>query len=217
MRDCATTTSVPFRTSSLGTPLDDGASSLVGSTWRLDLVSATWVEPAALAGLLAVYFNRPILLGVQYADRNNIDFLGAPGVVDPLGRIIQDANAPTWDFPVQSFAGQPYFEAEVSSITLEYYQDTSTTVVIPVQDFRLYATIASDGSFLGGAKLSGLADTRDMGVLIRDEGNPRAICDFAATIGVNCVDCADGLPYCLRLEAEDLAGTRVPGLTLRRQ
>jgi hypothetical protein len=211
-RDCAGTESVSFRTSALGAPLLDGPDGLVGTTFRLDLVGATWVEPAALSGILAIYFTTPILLGVQYADDSNIDFLGAAGDVDELGRIKQ-STAPTWDFPVQSFAQQPYFEAEVDFINLDYVSDGSTTK-IPVQDFRLFATIAADASSLGGAKLSGLADTRNMGALLSDAGNLSAICDFARPIGVDCVDCADGLPYCLYLEASDLVGTRVSDVTL---
>ncbi len=214
--DCLGPRSVSFTTSSLGSPLVDGPGGLVGTTWRLDLNGATWIEPAALSGLLAVYFSTPILLGVQYADGANVDFIGAPGYVDPLGRILRYTTAPSWDFPVQAFDEQPYFEAEVSSITLEY-QDGSSVVPIPVQDFRLFATVAPDGSVLGGAKLAGLADTRGMGGLLRDDDNPLAICEFAATIGVSCVPCADNGPYCLRLSAEDLDGVRVPGLTLRSQ
>jgi len=210
-KDCATTESLTFTTSTLGAPIEGGPGGLVGKTWRLDLVGATWVEPGALAGLLAVYFSTPILLGVQYADTANVDFIGAPGYVDELGRIKQDI-APTWDFPVQSFAQQPYFEAEVSSIDIEYV-DGSTSVTIPVQDFRLYATIAPNGESLGGARLSGLADSRGMGTLLGSD-DPATICEFAATLGVQCVDCADGQPYCLYLEAEDLDGTLVDDVTI---
>ena len=139
--------------------------------------------------------------------------LGATVMVltNAAGGIRQDF-APTWDFPVQSFADAPYFEAEVSSIDIEYV-DGSGSVTIPVQDFRLYATIAPDGESLGGARLSGLADTRSMGTLIQND-TPNAICDFAATLGVSCVDCTDGSPYCLYLEAEDLTGTLVDDVTI---
>jgi hypothetical protein len=210
-KDCATTESITFHTSPLGAPIDGGANSLVGKTWRLDLVGATWVEPGALAGLLAVYFSTPILLGVQYADSANIDFIGAPGYVDGLGRIRQD-TAPTWDFPVQSFDQSPYFEAEVASIDLEYY-DGANSVTIPVQDFRLYATFAPDGESLGGARLSGRADTRGMGELLGSD-EPNTVCDFAVTLGVQCVPCADGMPYCLYLEAEDLDANLVDDVTI---
>ena len=211
LRDCATTESLTFTTSELGTPIAGGASTLVGNTWRLDLVGATWVEPGALAGLLAVYFSTPILLGVQYADAANVDFIGAPGTIDELGRIRQDLK-PTWDFPVQSFAQQPYFEAEVDHIDLDYV-DGTTAVRIPVQDFRLYATIAPDGASLGGARLSGLADTRTMGTLLQSD-DESAICSFAATLGVQCVPCDDGAPYCLYLEAADLDGSLVDDVTI---
>jgi len=212
MKDCATTESITFTTSELGAPIEGGPGSLVGNTWRLDLVGATWVEPGALAGLLAVYFSTPILLGVQYADSANIDFIGAPGYIDELGRVRQDVK-PTWDFPVQSFAQQPYFEAEVSSIDIVYV-DQTTEFTIPVQDFRLYASIAPDGESLGGARLSGLADTRYMGSLVPGGGDEGSVCELAQTLGVNCVTCDDGQPYCLYLEAEDLDGSLVDDVSI---
>lgn len=210
-RDCAVTESIAFRTDELGTPIDGGARTLVGTTFRLDLVNATWVEPGALSTLLALYFTTPILLGVQYADDANLDLLGAPGAVDTFGGITQ-ADAPTWDFPIQPFGQQPYFEAEVDFIELDY-QNGSEVIAIPVSDFKLYGTIGPDGRSFGGGIIEGLADSRNLGSVINDDDED-AICDFAASLGVTCQACADGLPYCLRIVGEDIEGVRVEGLTL---
>jgi len=210
--DCAVTESLTFTTSDLGAPLEDGAAALVGTTYRLDLVNATWVEPGALSTLLALYFTTPVLLGVQYADSANLDLLGAPGEVDDFGKVEQQEGAATWDFPIQPFDQQPYFEAEVDEITLDYTAG-SDELAIPVQDFLFVGTISPDGSTLGGGEISGLADTRDLGVVLNDDDDD-AICEYAESLGVSCVPCADLLPYCLRIVGEDVQGVRVDGLTL---
>jgi len=210
--DCAVTESIVFHTSHLGAPIEGGAQALVGTTFRLDLVNATWVEPGALSTLLALYFTTPILLGVQYADDSNLDLLGAPGEVDDFGQVQQQTFAATWDFPLQAFDEQPYFEASVAAITLDYTAGDDE-LAIPVQDFLLVGTIAPDGSSMGGAQLSGLADTRDLGVVLNDDDDD-AICNYAESLGVNCQPCADGAPYCLKIIGEDVTGVRVDGLTL---
>lgn len=211
-RDCSVTEAIEFRTSELGAPITEGAASLVGTTFRLDLVNATWVEPGALSTLLALYFTTPILLGVQYADGSHLDLLGAPGAVDTFGAVAQQTSAPTWDFPIQPFDQQPYFEAEVDFIQLDY-NTGSQVVAIPVQDFRLFGTIGPDGASFGGGEISGLADTRDLGVVLGDDDDD-AICEFAESLGVSCQPCDDGQPYCLKIIGEDVEGTRVDGLTL---
>jgi len=210
--DCAVTESLVFHTSTLGAPLEGGPEALVGTTFRLDLVNATWVEPGALSTLLALYFNTPILLGVQYADSTNLDLLGAPGEVDNFGGVEQQSGAATWDFPIQPFDQQPYFEAEVSSITLEY-DSGGDTLQIPVQDFVFVGTVAPDGSELGGGQISGQADTRSLGVVLNSD-DPNAICEYAESLGVSCRACNDGQPYCLTIIGEDVKGVRVDGLTL---
>jgi hypothetical protein len=214
-RDCSVTEAIEFTTSELGTPIVGGPESLVGTTFRLDLINATWVEPGALSTLMALYFTTPILLGVQYADGSHLDLLGAPGEVDAFGAI-QQANAPTWDFPLQPFDQQPYFVAEVDSIQLDY-QSGNDLIPIPVQDFVLAGTIGPDGATFGGGEISGLADTRELSDVLPGGGDDDgAVCDFAESLGVSCQACDDGLPYCLRIIGVDIEGARVDGLSLDR-
>ncbi|MCA9493592.1 MAG: hypothetical protein KC621_26855 [Myxococcales bacterium] len=212
LEDCATTSTVTFDTSELGAPLSVSASSLVGNTYLLDLVDANWVEPATLAPLVYIYFTTPVLLGVQYADSTRIDLVGAPGVVDQFGVVTQDASAPTWDFPLSDFTDSPFLDARVDSLVLQY-TDGGVTVDIPVENYVFQATFEPDGRTLGGGVLSGRGDTRYLGALLGDD-SPGTMCELADSLQVPCQPCADGLPYCLDIRAEDIHGTLVDGLRL---
>ncbi|HHO51129.1 MAG TPA: hypothetical protein ENK18_09735 [Deltaproteobacteria bacterium] len=211
LQDCQQTQEIPFTTSPLGTPLSEPAASLVGNTYLLDLAGAEWIEPPQLASIIAVYLTDPILLGVRFADADQIDFLGAPGSTDTLGQVSQAQGVPTWNFPLSDFSQQPFIDAQAEQITLQYSLDE--VIDIPVQDFVLQATFSADGRSIGGGILSGRADTREIGLLLNpnDEG---ALCELSAGLGVFCEPCSDGQSYCLDLVARDLEGTLQPGLVL---
>lgn len=212
MIDCSGLTEVTFGTSEFGQPLRDPPSSLVGNSYLIDLVGATWTQPAALAGVISLYFNTPVLLGVERADADVIDLLGAPGIVDPLGFVTQDLSSPTWDFPLTPFAA-PFLDSQASTVHLSYGSGVDA-IDIPVEDFVLQATFSADGTRLGGGVLSGHGDTRNLGVLLGDAA-PDTLCQFAVGLGVACTACRDGMPYCLDLVGEDVEGTLLPGVDVR--
>jgi hypothetical protein len=206
--DCSGITRIPFHTSSFGLPLIDGPSSLDGRTWQLDLGNATWVEPSDLGAFLGQSFTTPVLLGVRFATDELIDLLGAPGLVTSDG-VIQ-STAPTWEFPATDFTEAPFVAATSDNVVFEYQGNA-----VPIEDFRFETTFSADGASLGGTVLTGVADTRNLGGFVQDEGNPAAICELAASIGTDCVPCNDSLPYCLVMQVRDVSGTLIPGLTLR--
>jgi hypothetical protein len=209
MRDCREEKIVLFSTSGYGAPLTGGPNGLVGRTFLLDLVNAEWVQPAALGPLLAIYFTTPVLLGVQYADGSIVDFLGAPGFVDPFGNMTQ-AQEPSWDFPAVPFVDAPFFNANVDFVNLRFQGSD-----VPVRDFTLTGTFAGDMVSLGGGILTGTADTRNLGDLIGQPGEPGAVCEYAAGLGITCHACVDGLPYCLDLSVRDVTGRVVDDLKLQ--
>ena len=50
---------------------------------------------------------------------------------------------------------------------------------------------------------------------IRDRGGaPEAICDLAASIGVECEDCGGGEVYCLSLFVDNLSALQATGTTI---
>jgi len=212
VQDCERTHTIAFSTSPLGLPLDEGVQ-LAGRTYRLDLGGASWQRPSGLGPLIASFLSEPILLGVIYADDERIDLLGAPSRVSPLGEVSQ-ADAPTWDFPLADFdSDEPTFAVGADAIEL-LVVDGDDTAAIPVSDFELSGTLASDGQRLGGGTLAGIADTREFADAFL--GSETAICDLAETsFQLTCDPCAsDGEAFCLALEATAVSGTQQPGLTL---
>jgi hypothetical protein len=206
--DCFGTHTVPFRTSTYGTPLSGGPSRMIGHTYQLDLVNATWIEPGGFGPILATSFTNPVLIGVQFADSGFIDLIGATGYIYN-GAVRQDRSFPTWEFPVSDFTGAPYFNTSADAVELivSGYQ-------LPIADFVLSGTLSADGSSFVGGTLSGLGDTRYAGGVLFQPNNPAAMCELAGGVGVQCVECADGEPYCLDVQLEALVGTLVDGLTL---
>ena len=197
--DCSGAVSWSFATSELGLPLEADATDMTGRTFVIDLTEATWVEPGGFGSILALFFDTSILLGVQYADPNFVDLLGAQGYEDDFGEYHQYTSEPTWDFPIADFTDQPYFLAEADEVNISF-----SGVAVPVTGFSLSGTFSADGEWLGGGTISGLGDTREMGVLIEQEGDKAAMCDMAATLSTECQECPDGEPYCLYLEAVDI-------------
>jgi hypothetical protein len=208
--DCAAVHEVPFRTSAFGEPFVNGPTALIGHTYNLDLVNANWVEPGGLGALLALYFTTPVLMGVQYADFETLDFLAAPGLVSPFGGLIQDITMSSWDFPATDFHDAPYFSAQTNEVVFEYEGEE-----VPVADFNFSGTISGDMRSIGGGVITGTADTRNMGAFVGAPGDEDAMCETASSLGVACIPCNDGQPYCLAMEVRDVDGEWVEGLELQ--
>jgi len=207
--DCKQTVRHDFSTSSYGQPLTGGPAAVVQSTYLIDLGGATWLEPGGFASILSLYFTTPILLMVSHADEDHVDFMGAQGYRDDFGRYHQSPIEPTFDFPLSPWIDKPYFGIVSPKVEISF-----SNVLIPIYDFGLSATFSADGGAIGGAAIMGLGDTRNMGVLIGQEGEPGAICEQAAALGVSCEACPDGELWCLFLSASDVDGTRVPDVIL---
>lgn len=212
--DCGGLHETAFTTSDLGAPLQfAGASALVNRTYLLDFVGADWVEPAQLGSLLALFFNRPILLGVTYADDRFIDLLGAQGDVDNDGVVSQDLDQPAWDFALADFTGAPFVDGYSPEVTF-VYADGNTLIDVPISEMSLQGTFSPDGTVFGGGVLAGLGDTRNLGSTINQPGNDGAMCELAGGLGVECTACLDGEPYCLQMRAEHMVGTLLPDVAL---
>ena len=66
-----------------------------------------------------------------------------------------------------------------------------------------------EGQSLDQGVFAGLLDTRELADLV-DPDNEEALCELMEeTVGVSCVDCADGVPLCLGLRVEDVLGSRL--------
>ncbi len=209
LTDCSGTFEIPFSTSAYGEPLADGATSLVGLVYAVDLTSARWLEPEAFGALVALYFTAPVLIEVEWADAGVLDLLGAPGKITGTGDITQDLVNTTWDFPPADFGRQPLFEAVGAEVVIP----VDVGVDVTIYGFELSGTFSADGRTFAGGAISGLADTRELGQVINDP-EPSGMCDFIEALGIACVECPDLLPYCVNISAVDVAGSVVDGLSL---
>lgn len=208
--DCGGVTPIAFTTSELGAPLTISPAELVGRTYRLDLAGGTFVQPGGFGEILAATFTDPVLVGVAFADRASIDWIGSLGFTY-LGRIYQDTDLPSWSFPVSDFTESPWFDVTASEVQL-----VLGGASLPVTDFRFTGTMREHGDGLGGVSIVGLADTRFAGGAFGQPLNPDAVCTIAGDLGVDCVDCPDGETFCLDIEVRDVEGAWIEGLELRR-
>jgi len=209
---CGVQTQTHFRTSDLGLPLQVVPEDLVGRTWEFRFSdNATITEPGFLDVLASSYLSVPILIGVEYADATSIDLIGALGDQYPSGLYYQSTVEDPWDFPLGDFSQSPFFSSTAALATLTY-----DGVPIPIEQFHLEGTFTADASQIQKGVATGLVDTRDAGVWVNDPGNPDAVCNLAKLAGnIDCLECADGMPYCLFIRAEDITATYVEGLTIQ--
>ncbi|MDP2317424.1 MAG: Ig-like domain-containing protein [Pseudomonadota bacterium] len=207
---CDVSTTSSFTTSSLGTPLTDDPSSLLGRAYVWRLSEARITEPSFLDALASIYLTVPLLIGVTSATSTDIDLLGGVGYHENDGSYTQVMAEETWDFPAGSFDEQPYFEAYADYITVSY-----DGTPIPIEQFHLSGTFTADGTAIEKGVGSGFGDSRHMGPLLNQPADDyNAVCEIAVKAGVECVPCSDGEPYCLYIVAEDITARWEDGLTL---
>ena len=71
-----------------------------------------------------------------------------------------------------------------------------------MHQMHLEGTFSPDGSGMGGAWISGLVDTRNLGTLMGIGTGDDAICNYLnESFEAPCEDCGDGEVYCLYIKA----------------
>lgn len=208
---CGNDVTYTFSTAQWGEPLEVAPIDLVGRVYNFDLAGADYAKPEGLGTLLGLYLTEPLLFQVTDVTPGGITLMGAQGMVDGTsGEIVQNRSFSTWDFGQASFSDAPFFGATTAGIAIDYAGS-----VIPMHNFHVEGTFSADGELIGGAMASGYGDTRDMGPLLQLGGDPNAVCDFAAGLGLDCVECPDGNPWCLEIEAHFDDAEWLEGLDLR--
>ncbi len=201
---------IRFTTSSFGSPLTVEPDSLEGAAYHLPLGDATYERPPGIGGIIRNYLDQPLLIGVVEANVDTLGLMGAQGWVDgTTGSIRQLLTRQTWYFGQADFRSRPYFSAYASAVPLIY---DGTEIVF--YDFNLEGTLSADGTAVGGARMTGQIDTRNLGPLLQLGSEASAACDFVADVGLECIDCPDGNPYCLDLDATFPTARVVDGLRL---
>jgi hypothetical protein len=209
---CLGDDSIAFSTSDLGGALEDGAESLIGRTYIVDLASATFVRPTGVGQLIQGALSQNILLGVTDATDTELFMMGA---ISKESSPEQDFCNPSIDFPdAADFSNAPYFQIGP--------QDTTLSVAgydITISELRVSGDFASSGDYFGGGVLMGEIDARGLVDVLAEVGagdNADEICTLIATLsGAPCEPCStDGLEYCLSIEVTDILAEEDPNQTL---
>ncbi|MDP2309915.1 MAG: Ig-like domain-containing protein [Pseudomonadota bacterium] len=207
LESCAGSTALAFTTSGDGAPLAD-PNTLLNRTWSFDLAAARIVSPEGMSLVLSSVPQQPLLIGVVAIDGATLDFIEG-GSIANADTQSQDYCLATTDLPGAEFGESPYFDlsAPVARVSVGGAPVTVNNLVIT-------GTFAADATYIAGGTLSGILDTRNMGVLVGDPGNPAAACDLMVSAGIRCGDCPDGERYCLDLEADQILAPEVSGFTI---
>ena len=204
-----------FGTGPYGAPLDD-PNTLIDRVMLLDLGSADIVEPAGigplLEGFVADVYVLFHLMDVSDFAADELHIMGALGALDGSD-VVQEMCTETIpltfgqdgiidtadDLPARW--EDPWLRVGPTDLTLEV-EGTEATV----RDLDLEMLFHPEGTDFVGGRLAGSIDTRQLISLV-DSEDPNAICELAEkVVGVSCVDCGGGEPYCLGLVAENIQG-----------
>jgi len=201
--NCLEEETVGFTTSEYGVPLTISPDELLNRTYELDLPGAYFKEPTGVGALLGTYLENPLLASPVAITDTEITMLVAQGLWDDEGVASQDLGMDVFPFPPSDWVSAPYFSGDTEQIIVTYATSSSVTEIV-IHDVHLEGTFAADGSSLGGAWASGLADTRNLGPLLDLPGasdSPSVVCDYLISFGLPCLDCGDGEELCLYMEA----------------
>lgn len=199
---CDSVASGSFTTGTLETSLS--SEDLEGSTYSVNLADATWVSPPNGGALISQVFGGAFLIGVQSAQNNELDCIGAAGEATAGGSWQQDPCFPTIDFEAVDFSTNPYFALRTP--LLEFAVQGMSA---KIHDVAITGGLTDDALTEGG--FSGEVDLRDYAAALGNDG-----CSTIAIVGLSCTACrSDGEEQCIWLEAVDVEGERVGGLTLQ--
>jgi hypothetical protein len=207
---CDKTAVIAFTTSDAGTPLAD-PSTIVGNTYNIDITTGRITKPAGvgatLMGLIEGEEFYILVSPTEYsAEDETLAFLGALGVDDGAGNVVQDECTETINFPLPAdFAANPFMTISGEDVPLAV-----AGVELELGRIDLSGAFSPDGDTIEGLSLTAFADTVALGPLL-DLGD---ICELITTFGVNCIDCGDGSVTCLELQIDNMtADVQVGSLT----
>lgn len=204
-----------FGTGPYGETLDD-PNELIDRVLLIDLGSADIVEPAGVGPLLEGFVTDVYvlfhLMDVSDFTQDELHVMGAIGelvggdvVQDVCSETIpltfgQDAELGTAD-DLPARWDDPWLRIGPTDLTLDVQGTVAT-----VNDLNLEMLFHPEATDFVGGRLAGRIDTRQLISLV-DSEDPNAICALAEkVVGVGCIDCGDGEPYCLSLVAENIQG-----------
>lgn len=174
-----------------GDDTGESTSQWVGSSWIMDVQAGTFAEPAGVGSVLASYLEaEPMLFEITQSQQGSVNLRvgGSTGGEQDTCVLTEVELADVSGSRVSVTDEVRVFALEGAELTLE--------------DFRLSGTLNSSG--WSEVTLEADLDTRPLGPLVDESGDPGALCELMVGFGATCEPCADGTPYCLPLLVEDI-------------
>lgn len=170
---------------------------LEGNTWSLDLLNATWVEPAGIGSILTGFGTAMGVSVLTSSDLGSGDidlrFGALTTVLDQDPCIATSDLGGDWSNPWAAAEGT----LPISSLTLD-----PGTLELRFEDGAI-----ADGIILGSADVRGLES-----IVGQD---PDSMCELFSSFGVSCEGCpSDGQPYCFFVHVEDITGSPLGAFVL---
>lgn len=188
-----------FTTSEVGSPV---SVDLVDRTYELRTGEGTWLEPPGGMGVLgAILPDLNLLLMFRGFEINPAasDFWLGVSVDD-----MQYPCTPTLEFLDETWE-DPYFQIEEPGVNLAL-----DWLELHLEDLQITGGVAPDGSYIQGASVRAVLDTRAMGDELGLGSAPDAVCVLLGSLGAPCSACDDGQDLCFPLHVVGVPADRVP-------
>lgn len=182
--DCALEI-LEFTTSAVGEPLEVD---VTGLTYAIEPTKGAWVEPAAIAELVADQTDGSAVLLSVTSTRQRLDLVAARGSV-----LEQDMCAPTSSASSSAWT-DPTFTLSASILPL-----TVGGNGVALDDLSVVGAFEADGSRVQLARVTARVDTRQL-------ADPLAGYTTADLCAEGCIPCADGESRCLPVVIDGLEG-----------
>jgi hypothetical protein len=177
---------------------------IVGNDYHVDLTSATFTEPPGVGGLIGQYLGEVHLaFHVTALDGGSGAAEVYSTLVEPDGdTYTQDLCMATHDLSADAVWAAPYLEMTFNEWVIAIEGNECT-----VDGMLTSFAFPTGGEVLAAGTLEGELNTLCLDEMIDPGADPGAACDLLASLGIQCIDCADGSgPFCLFIAAEDIGG-----------
>jgi hypothetical protein len=208
---CEKVANITFTTSDAGTPVD--GATLVDSVFNMDIAGGRITEPPGVGAILMPLIEDAevyILVSATEYDATAMthSFLGALGIDDGTGNIIQDVCTESIDFPLPSdYSDNPFMQIAGENVPIAVQG-----IELVLGSIELSGAFSPTGDAIEGLALRGFMDTSVLGGLLDlDPDDPQAACDLVGALGISCVDCGDGNITCLELAVDSMTADKQVG------
>ena len=178
-----------------------GPQALQGTTYRVDLQDARYLENEGAADFLMGWLGRALLFQVIQHENNAITLRMAVSKASDTAE--QDLCYRTFDIDGMELEGSEML-LDFDDILFEFYNGS-----LEVGDFTLLGTLAPDLSHVGGAEFSGWLNITDFTDSL-ELGEDEDLCEIINNLDSNCEPCPDNESQsCINLTGDRLTALAV--------